>query len=119
PSLIDITNRYLDQPKSPSVLNPYNLPPKPIFERITDKISGFGFFCSVTFVSKQYAAIISIVAIGNTTYNTLRQGSWSTDQPQKRGPIGGANAMTSPTIPTAVPRLPVRSGRNRRGCMTG
>src|SRR5699024_3174559 len=75
PTAVDIPTCGLIQPISPAILKPYKSPPNPNVDKMTDKISSLGFFNSVTFFSKKYAAMMSKMAIGNTTRKTLRHGN--------------------------------------------
>src|SRR5699024_3622217 len=67
PTAVDIPTCGLIQHISPSILKTYNSPRQRNLDKITDKISSTGFFNSVTFFSKKYAAMMSKIAIGKTT----------------------------------------------------
>lgn len=107
PTISDTITVGLDHPPepSPALLNPNTMPPKPIVDRMIDNTSIFGFVVSDTFCIYAIPKTSASTRNGREIQKIQCQLRCSRTNPEKVGPMAGANIMTSPIVPIAAPRL--------------
>src|SRR5690606_36439262 len=95
----------LPQPLSAALLKPYTIPPKPIVDKIIERISIFGLVIVETFCIYFNPDSNASTKNGSEIQKIQFQLRFSIIKPDIEGPIAGANIITSPINPIVAPRL--------------
>ena len=105
PTTMLSTTTALPQPSVLALEKPYSRPPNANVDRTMDGTSRCGRLSSPTFVSRKKLTASTRMASGIIAQNIMRQPHASMMPPASTGPAAGAQLITMPAMPMAVPRF--------------